>query len=230
MPRRLRAAAGGMLYHVLNRAVARSTIFQTPGDYLALEKILIELHARLPTRMLSYCLMPNHFHFILWPHDDGQLSEFMRLLTVTHTQRYHAFHQSAGTGPLYQGRFKSFPIQRDEHLLAVCRYVERNSKRANLVDRAQDWPWSSLHQRATTPPWLMQLNDWPIDVPPDWTHFVNRAQSPAEEQAITQSLRRGRPFGDDQWTSKTATKLDLHSTLIPRGRPRVRPIKDSRPL
>ena len=80
--------------------------------------------------------MPNHWHFVLWPQGDGDLSEFMRWLTVTHTQRWHAAHHTAGTGPLYQGRFKSFPIQADDHLLTVLRYVERNALRANLVERA----------------------------------------------------------------------------------------------
>jgi hypothetical protein len=72
-----------------------------------------------------WCVMPSHWHLVLWPRGDGDLSEFIRWLTVTHTQRWHAAHQTADAGPLYQGRFKSFPIQEDEHLLAVLRYVER---------------------------------------------------------------------------------------------------------
>jgi hypothetical protein len=87
-------------------------------------------------RLLAYCLMPNHFHLLVWPRADGDLSQFLRWLTVTHTQRWHAHHRTAGTGHLYQGRFKSFPVQSDEHFLTVCRYVERNALRANLVGRA----------------------------------------------------------------------------------------------
>jgi putative transposase len=81
--------------------------------------------------------MPNHWHLVLWPRKKGELSEFMRWLTVTHTQRWHASHRTSGTGPLYQGRFKSFPIEDDDHLLAVVRYVERNALRAKLVARAE---------------------------------------------------------------------------------------------
>ena len=135
MPRRLRVSTGGYVYHVLNRAVGRGWLFKKDGDFLAFERVLAETHARLPMRIVSHCLMSNHWHLVLWPEQDGQLSEFMRLLTVTHTQRWHAHHHSAGTGPLYQGRFKSFPIQRDDHFLAVCRYVERNPLRAKLVNR-----------------------------------------------------------------------------------------------
>jgi putative transposase len=88
--------------------------------------------------------MPNHWHLLLWPRRDGELSEILRWITVTHTQRWHAHHRTAGTGPVYQGRFKSFPVQTDAHFLTVARYVERNALRAKLVPRAEDWQWSSI--------------------------------------------------------------------------------------
>jgi len=112
MPRRLRVSSGGFAYHVLNRAVARERIFRTARDYEAFERVLREAKERLPMRLLAWCVMPNHWHLVLWPRGDGDLSEFMRWLSVTHTQRWHAAHHTSGTGPLYQGRFKSFPIQR----------------------------------------------------------------------------------------------------------------------
>ena len=144
MPRRLRMASGGYVYHVLNRAVGRARLFHKSADYAAFEKVLEEAKEWLPTRLLAYCVMPNHWHLVLWPEDDGDLSEFMRWLTVTHTQRWHAHRHTAGTGPLYQGRFKSFPIQDDDHFLTVCRYVERNALRAKLALKAEHWRWSSL--------------------------------------------------------------------------------------
>src|SRR5436305_82424 len=88
--------------------------------------------------------MPNHWHLVLEPHEDGELSRFVGWLSLTHTQRWHAHRRSAGTGHVYQGRFKSFPIQDDEHFLTVCRYVERNALRAHLVKRAENWRWGSL--------------------------------------------------------------------------------------
>jgi putative transposase len=183
-------------------------------------------------RIVSYCLMPTHWHFVLWPKEDGQLSEFMRLLTVTHTQRWHAHHHTAGTGPLYQGRFKSFPIQQDDHFLTVCRYVERNALRANLVESARRWPWSSLAKRAARKPptWLLPMRQWPVDVPAEWTRWVNRAETAAELKSLRECVKRGRPYGDEQWEERTAEQLELESTLRPRGRQRVRAIKDSRPL
>jgi REP element-mobilizing transposase RayT len=105
------------------------------------EKILSEAHRRTGIRIAAYCLMPNHWHLSLWPRTDGELSEVTRWITVTHTQRWHAHKNSSGTGPVYQGRFKSFPVQTDEHFISVARYVERNALRAKLVERAEEWRW-----------------------------------------------------------------------------------------
>ncbi len=138
MPRSPRAAEGGLIYHALNRANFRSAIFDDDEDYAAFERVLAQAVARHDMRLLAYCLMPDHFHLVLWPREDGDLSQFMRWLTLTHTQRWHAHHRTAGTGHLYQGRFKSFPVQADEHFLTVCRYVERNPVRADLVGRRRN--------------------------------------------------------------------------------------------
>ena len=170
-------------------------------------------------RLLSYCVMPNHWHFVVWPRRDGDLSEFFRWLTVTHTQRWHAHHRTSGTGPLYQGRFKSFPIQADDHFLTVCRYVERNALRANLVERAEAWQWSSLWRREQGGA-ASCLADWPLRRPPDWLDFVNGVQTESEVAAVRRCVQRGSPFGGPKWTNATATKLGLESSLRPRGRPK----------
>jgi len=108
MPRPSRAAEGGLIYHALNRANARLAIFETDEDHAAFERVLAQAVARFDLRLLGCCLMPNHFHLLLWPREDGHLSKFMRWLTVTHTQRWHAHHRTAGTGRSYQG----WPIDR----------------------------------------------------------------------------------------------------------------------
>ena len=143
MPRPCRQTPGGLVYHVLNRANARRPIFETRGDYLAFEQILADAQRRTGMRLLAWCLMPNHWHLLLWPVGDGELSHFVGLATLTHVQRWHAYHGTAGSGHLYQGRFKSFLVQDDAHLLNVCRYVEANALRAGLVARAEDWRWGS---------------------------------------------------------------------------------------
>src|SRR5439155_15121021 len=165
-------------------------------------------------------VMPNHWHRIVWPHADGDLSRFVGWLTLTHTQRWHAHRHTAGSGHLYQGRFKSFPIQADEHLLTVCRYVERNPLRAGLVRRAEDWRWGSLWRRERgSGDDRAILAPWPVSMPRRWVAVVNAAQTAAEEEAVRAGLRRGRPVGEEAWVARTAERLGLEGTLRPRGRP-----------
>ena len=219
MPRRSRLSTGNYVYHVLNRASRRERLFENDDDYLAFLKVLEQARAKANCRLLAYCVMPNHWHLVLWPKGDNDLSEYMRWLTVTHTQRWHAFHGTSGTGPLYQGRYKSFPIQADDHFYTVCRYVERNARRANLVRKAENWRWCSLRQYLY-PPGEVTLDEWPIAVPKDWVSIVNVGQSEAEVASIQKSVARGCPFGGDYWVKTTAERLQLESTLSPRGRPK----------
>jgi putative transposase len=218
MPRRPRGATGGYVYHVLNRAVGRATLFESAVDYAMFVEVLEQAAARTPMRLLAWCVMPNHWHLLLWPRRDGQLSAYLRWLTVTHTQRWHAAHRTSGTGPLYQGRFKSFPVQDDAHYWQVCRYIERNPLRARLVRRAENWEWSSLTRRQT--PKGPVLSGGPMPLPRAWLSKVNQAETVAELQALRQSLQRGAPFGSPHWQTQTAKRLQLGSSLRPRGRPK----------
>ena len=221
MPRAARIAAGGVVYHVLNRANAGAAIFQDGADYEQFERILGEAHERVPMRTVGYLVMPNHWHLVLWPREDGDLSQFMRWLTLTHTQWWHAAHGTAGAGHLYQGRFKSFPVQSDAHLLTVCRYVERNALRARLVDRAERWRWGSLWRRRYGGADAQALlADGPLPLPTGWVKLVNDPQTPQEEEALRGCVARGRPFGGHRWVKRTAGRLGLLSTLRPRGRPK----------
>ena len=233
MPRRLRLASGGYAYHVLNRAVARERIFRKARDFEAFEEVIEQAKARLPMRVLAWRAMPTHWHFVLWPRGDGDLSEFMRWLTVTHTQRWHAAHLTSGTGALYQGRFKSFPIQEDDHLFTVLRYVERNPLRANLVQEAAAWRWSSLWHRVHGGDSGL-VDDGPLPMPSDWLHHVQTPQSEGELEALRRSVVRGAPFGESTWQERTAKRLGLEPTLRARGRqPKAasaKARKDSRPL
>lgn len=225
MGRPHRAAEGGYVYHVLNRANAGMTIFEDDGDYEAFENVLAEAIERSGTRLLAYCAMPNHWHLLVWPRKDGELSRFVGWLTLTHTQRWHAHRRSAGSGHVYQGRFKSFPIQEDEHFYTVARYVERNPRRANLVRRAEQWRWGSLYR------WLRGnsasqslLTAWPLPRKAGWADHVNTPLTEAELDAVRRSVDRGRPFGDSAWTGRTIRRLGLESTDRPRGRPKKREI------
>jgi putative transposase len=216
MPRTARASVGGMCYHVLNRGNGQARVFHKVGDYAAFVDLMAAANERLPLRILGYVLMPNHFHLVLRPRDDGDLSRWMQWLLTSHVRRYHRHYQ--GSGHVWQGRFKAFPIEQDEHLLTVLRYVERNPLRANLVERAEQWAWSSLAWRATGKRPGM-LAEWPIPCPRNWLARINVPQSEAEVAALQKSIARGTPFGHPSWTNRVAVRLGLESTLRPRGRP-----------
>jgi putative transposase len=222
MPRTARVAPGGVIFHVLNRANARSRIFAKDLDYQAFEHIIGETANRIPVRILAYCLMPNHWHMVLWPLRDGDLGYFIQRLTTTHVRRWHLHRSSVGSGHLYQGTYKSFPIQDDEHFLAVCRYVEQNPLRAGLVQKAEDWSWSSLRTRITqfAKQGKVALSDWPVPRPAEWVSFVNEALTTKELEELRLSAQRGRPFGNEKWKTSMAVQLGLESTLRSRGRPR----------
>jgi putative transposase len=222
MPRRARSIVGGYAYHVLNRANGRLKLFRKDADFAAFEKVVAEAQARVPLRILGYVVMSNHWHFVVWPRrgHDREVSEFFRWLTVTHSQRWHAHRRTAGMGHVYQGRFKSFPVETDEHLLTLLRYVERNPLRAGLVCRAETWPWGSLYRRMSgTPEERALLTDPPLPLGSEWMEHVNQPQSEAELAALRRSVIRGQPFGSDSWTAKVTVRLGLEHTIRPRGRP-----------
>lgn len=222
MGRSRRNTLGGYVYHVLNRANGRLPIFGKDGDYEAFERILLEAFEHVSTmRLLDYCVMPNHWHLVLWPVDDGDLSDFVHWLTLTHSQRWKAHYHQVGCGHLYQGRFKSFPVQDDEHLLAVCRYVERNPLRAGLVERVEAWRWGSLwHRQEGSTRLAQKLTDWPVPRPSGWLDWVNEPLTEVELEAIRGCVNRGKPLGDPSWMKSTATRMGLESTMRTRGRPR----------
>jgi putative transposase len=225
MPRQPRAAPGGYVYHALNRAVARLPLFEKDGDFDAFERVLEEALVKHPIRLLAYCLLPNHWHFVLWPAGDDDLTAFLRWLTHTHTQRWHAHYHTAGTGHLYQGRFKSFPIQEDDHLYRVLRYVERNPLRAGLVKRAQDWRWSSLAHRQSAAGDRLKplLHRWPIPLPADWVERVNQPETEPELEALRRSVARGQPYGSASWQKRSAKTMNLEYTFRRPGRPKKKP-------
>jgi putative transposase len=180
------------------------------------------LHTR-PMRICSYCVMPNHWHMVLWPERDGDLSDFVQHVTNVHVKRWKFAHDEIGYGHLYQGRFKSFPVQTESYFYSVVRYVERNPLRANLVARAENWPWSSLGQPTASHP--IALSVWPVPgshnrQSDQWIEWVNRPHTEQELTTLRTSAARGRPFGDEAWVNEVAGRLNLGPTIRPRGRPR----------
>ena len=218
MPRIHRSAPPGLAHHVINRGNDRKRVFHKSCDYLAFLRFMYEAQIVVPMRIVGFCLMPNHFHFTVWPESVEALSEYMRILMNLHVRNYHQHYGTVGQGHIWQGRFKNFPIQHDAHLLRVLRYVEGNAQRANLVRRAEDWSWSSLASPRTDA-WP-ELTASPIERPEDWLDYVNDPAGGSELRRIRLSARRGAPYGEPEWTERVAKEYGLEFTLRPAGRPK----------
>jgi putative transposase len=206
----------GVCYHVISRGNNRARVFSGSADYRAFFELVETAQNRIPLSFLAACLMPNHFHFVLMPRESGDLGRWMQWLLTAHVHRHH---QREGTsGRLWQGRFKAFPIQRDEHLLTVMRYVERNALRAGLVEDARSWPWGSLAWRSGGR-LARLLAPSPVSLPANWAEWVNAPQTPVELDQLRACVNRQRPYGSDDWVNRTAAEFGLESSLHPVGRP-----------
>jgi len=209
------------VYHVLNRGVGRMRLFDKPRDYEAFEEILGETLAKIPLRICGFSVMPNHWHFVVWPEEDGQLGLFFQRLSVTHATRWSRSKRRVGYGHVYQGRFKSFPSETENYFYRVVRYAERNPLRANLVSDAGEWRWSSLWiQEHGSPEQRGWLSAWPMPRARAWRQYVNQAETEADLKALRHCVQRGTPYGSPAWVSTTAEQLGLGATLRGRGRPR----------
>jgi len=226
MGRARRVDVGGMVYHAWNRANFRSRLFASAAQYRAFLGIMEESLNLVPMRILAYCLMPNLWHLVLYPRADGDLARFLQRVTMTHTQRYHAKGQTMGYGHVYQGRYKSLLVEGDRHFLTLVRYVERNAKRAGLVQRAEEWPWSSVYVRHYgTEQQRKMLSPWPLPEPTGYLRWLNSRKA---RRKLRESAKRSggadrmdrrdgcqKPSGNSGWKSSRA--LAVAPNKVPRS-------------
>lgn len=234
MPRISRGPSSGVVSHVVNRGNGRATVFHDEDDYAAFVGLLGEACDREPMRVVGCCLMSNHFHLLLWPPEEGNLSRWMQWLMTSHVRRYHRRYGTSGH--VWQGRYKNFLVQPKrvaaearlhgvaeggDAVLAVLRYIERNPIRAGLSTTAEAWSWSSAHWWAV-PASAPDFWDrrWK-NRPEEWLRHVNRPQNEDELAALRRCVQRGCPFGREPWVKQMAREYSLESTLQPRGRPQT---------
>lgn len=217
MPRIARGLVDGFIYHVINRGNGGNKVFHKDQDYKSFIKLMANAQSRKRLKILAYCIMPNHFHMLLMPVKGRDLSQWMQWLLTSHVRRYHRHYRSIGH--VWQGRFKSFIVQEDDHLLTVIRYIERNPVRAGLAGAAKEWRWSSHRRRSHSNTGLL-LSELPLELPRDWQKYVDTPITDKELEKIRLSVKRQSPYGDPDWQKLVCKNHGLESTMNSMGRPR----------
>ena len=217
MPRVERGLADSFVYHVINRGNGRQEVFHKNKDYEAFINLMKHAKERYSVKIFSYCLMPNHFHMVVMPDRGEDLSRWMQWLMTSQVRRYHRHYGSSGH--IWQGRFKSFIIQKDIHLLMVLRYVEGNPVRAGLAGEAKEWTWSS-HGEVIKKRERILVDEVPIELPDAWDKYVDEPLTEKELKKLRQAVNRQSPYGSCEWQIQACKELGLESTIRPRGRPK----------
>lgn len=220
MARQPRVDISEEVYHVINRSNARWRIFKSERDYQNVLDSLEETLELVPISIFSFCIMPNHWHFSVKPFKNGDMGKFFGKFTQKLTQRWHASHHTAGSGHLFQGRFKSFLVEKDSYFFQLMKYIESNPLRAKMVNRAEDWQWGSLYLRTSNPGTTDKLlTTWPIGIPKDYLKLVNKPLPKQELKNIRHAVLRSSPLGKQSWINNKVEKYDLQYTIRREGRP-----------
>lgn len=191
MPRPRRVCPDEVPQHIVNRGNRRAKIFLSRADYLGFLAALAEAAETTVVRLVAYCLMPNHWHLVLWPYAGSEIPAYMQRVMNAHIRDMHRRHGTGGTGHVYQGRYKNSPIFSSYHFLNVCRYVESNPVAAALTERAEDWEWSSLNRNGPVPE-INLLAPWPVPRPRNWSEQVNRPQNERFLKELKRQERQAR--------------------------------------
>ena len=162
----------GEYHHVINRGNVRATLFFRAEDYQTFIRLLAAAADKYPIGLVGYCIMPNHWHLLLRPASQPDMSRALHWMTSLHANQWSREHGRQGLGHVYQSRFLSVPVQAGLSLSRVLRYVERNASAAGLASRAEAWPWGSAYQRLIGGQ-LPTLLPQPFLPEPEWRTFLN---------------------------------------------------------
>lgn len=216
MPRIPRGDAAEGIYHIINRGNMRMQIFDDQDDYEYFLELLKKGAEKERISVHAYCLLPNHFHLLLSPMHEGSLSRMMQWVMTSHVRYYHRKNKTSGH--VWQGRYKSFIIEKESYYISVMRYIEANALRAGLVTKGEEWIYGSLHERVSTEKIL--LSEPLIEIGDDWVSYVNEPMKIYELEKIRNSVNRQAPLGEEGWQIEVASQYGLLSTLGNRGRPK----------
>lgn len=192
MPRATRYSPPGSVHHVINRGNDRRCLFASPSDFGEFLDLIAWAKGQCPIRVVSYCLMPNHWHFVLWPEEPNAMAAFLHRLGTTHSIRWRKSTGTVGQGHVYQHRYHAFLIESEAYYFRALKYVEANPARAGLVTSASQWEWSSLAERLGTERGI--LDPGPLPLPDNWLEQVDEVMKPADLEDIHSRLRKWSPI------------------------------------
>jgi len=215
MPRIARGERIGGIYHIINRGNMKMQVFDDIDDYEYFLKLLKIGTKREKVEIHAYCLMPNHFHLLLVPQEEKSLSRLMQWIMTSHVRYYHKKNKTSGH--IWQGRYKSFIVEKESYYLMLIRYIEANAHRARLIKKAEAWKYGSLYERVVKNRELLSQSY--IELYEKWVEYVNQPLREIELENIRNSVNRQAPLGKEQWQVEVATKYGMLSTLRRRGRP-----------
>jgi putative transposase len=188
MPRPLRNLPPGSVVHVVNRGNDKRLLFERAAEFEDFLQLVAWAKGQCPVRLVAYCVMGNHWHFVFWVEVKGDVSRFLHRLTTTHAKSWRRRTRTVGCGHVYQDRFHGSKIFTESYYYNVLRYVEQNPLRANLVRASSDWQWSSLRERLGNGRELLSVG--PADLPLGWPQLVDETLTDEAIEEIRSSLQR----------------------------------------
>lgn len=188
MSRHSRDLPPGSVVHIFNRGNDKRLLFEKVPEFEEFLRLVAWAKAICPVRIVAYCVMGNHWHFVFWVEIEWDVSAFLHRLTTTHAKRWRHKTNTIGLGHVYQDRFKASPIFSERYYFNCLRYVEQNAVAAGLVHTAKDWRWSSFAERAGNGRHLLDPD--PVGIPVDWAELVDTPLSEGDADEVRNSLKR----------------------------------------
>jgi len=226
MPRQPRLVVAGYPHHIILRGNNRSAIFYDDEDRRFFINCLKEAKEKTKSKIYAWCFMPNHIHLLIEPKTERGLGNMMQSLGRRYVQYINKKHQRTGT--LWEGRFKSSLVSKDEYLLACSCYIELNPVRAKIVKRLEDYLWSSYGYKAEgrkdsfldEDPIYKDLGKTPKERQLNYKEWIRKSLSDKELNLIRTATQKGSIFGDKEFFEKIAKLLGRDIVLRLRGRPK----------
>ncbi len=227
MSRQARVIVPNFPHHVLQRGHNKQVVFTGKRDYQYYLNNLLEAKQLFDVQIYSYCLMTNHVHLLLNPGEQsGGLGRFMKFIAGRQTRYINKLYGRTGT--LWEGRFKSSPVQSELYFLTCCRYIERNPVRAKMVDVPEAYEWSSYQEKTglrenrlvDMDPFFQSLGEKLQTQQRRYREFVQQSEDDNERKQIRQAVQRGQLTGSEKFVDQVEQKLGLRVEWRGQGRPK----------